>query len=225
MIYLVANFKSHKTDMEVEEWLTATGSFDKSDQKTMVICPSLVYLLTAKNLISRLNLPWKLGAQNVSAYPFGAYTGEVAAEMIKPYVSYVIVGHSERRRYFGETDQLVANKASLAVEAGITPIVCVDKEYAESQIAALDEEITSKCLYAYEPLEAIGSGMPEDPKTANAIGERIKEKAGEGVVVIYGGSVTHESIELYLQQPSLSGVLVGGASLDVEEWKSLWQKV
>lgn len=133
-------------------------------------------------------------------------------------IGYGIVGHSERRQYFEESHQDVANKVSQLIDAGITPIVCIDDEYLVEQAAAIEKDQLKQCVVAYEPLEAIGSGVFQPVDEVEPIVNQIKEVFGE-VPVLYGGSVDAENVAQYLAVTD--GVLVGGASLDANEFAAL----
>ncbi|NCN87820.1 MAG: triosephosphate isomerase, partial [Candidatus Pacebacteria bacterium] len=133
-------------------------------------------------------------------------------------VEYAVVGHSERRHYFAESDIDVANKVDQAVEAGITPVVCVDEEYIESQSYAIDNKYFDKCIIAYEPLSAIGTGDEMDSDKVLEVVKRIRQVFGD-VRVIYGGSVNGSNVKEYLKV--CDGVLVGGASLKVKEFEDI----
>jgi triosephosphate isomerase len=225
MIYLVANWKSCKTLNESLLWLESMKEFKLNELIKVIVCPPFPYLNAMYKHIVRHWLPIKLGAQDISAYPFGAYTGAVAAPMLNEFITYTIVGHSERRRYFHETDQEVANKASQALENNLTPVVCIDEPYLEPQINVLNDMPKEKLMFAYEPLAAIGSGKPDTPEHAQSIAERIKAMVQADVPVLYGGSVTAENIKSFTTMPAISGALVGGASLDAEDWKVLVTQV
>lgn len=222
-LYLVANWKSHKTLAEAEHFVTEGST--PTENVTQIICPPVPYLASISQLIKSQQLSVSLGVQDVSPYPFGAYTGAVAVDMVKEWVTYAIIGHSERRRYFHESDQEVANKVSRALEAGITPILCVDEPYLESQIGTLDEGLRGTCLFAYEPVSAIGSGHPDTPEHAEAVAQRVQAQVRAEVVVLYGGSVTAENIKSFTDQPHIAGALVGGASLDPQSWHALIKAV
>lgn len=220
-IYLIANWKSQKTWAETEVFLQQFRGFREEGNVINVICPPFPYLKTAAEMVTGLHLPLKLGAQDISPFPFGAYTGAVAAEMVAPLVTYTILGHSERRRYFHETNQEVANKVARAIENQLTPIVCVDEPYLEAQMAAIEPNNLAKIIVAYEPLTAIGSGLPDTPEHAQEIALKINEVMKQTVPVLYGGSVTAENIKRFLGQPLIQGALVGGASLTIDSWKAL----
>ncbi|OGV96819.1 hypothetical protein A2W24_03205 [Microgenomates group bacterium RBG_16_45_19] len=222
-IYLIANWKSHKTWSESEVFLQSFRGFREEGRVVNIICPPFPYLKAAAELITALHLPIKLGAQDVSPFPFGAYTGAVSVQMLTGMVEYVIVGHSERRRWFHETNQEVANKAAQALEVGVTPVVCVDESYFREQILALEPKVLDKAIFAYEPLAAIGSGQPDKPEHTQAVAEKINQAAEKEVTVLYGGSVAVETLATFLNQPTIQGALVGGASLKAETWKGLVQ--
>lgn len=217
-IYLVANWKSHKTLDEAKEFVTG---YNQSSPHSVILCPPFPYIVPLANIILENKSPLKLGSQDVSNYPFGAYTGAIAADMLRGLAKYCIVGHSERRKYFGETNDIVANKVRLALDADLTPILCVDEPYLESQLAFFTTDELRKMVIAYEPLAAIGSGKPDTPEQANEVAHRIIELSGVDIAVLYGGSVTTETVNDYIKEPKISGVLVGGASLNLDTWTSL----
>jgi triosephosphate isomerase (TIM) len=224
-IYLVANWKSHKTLDEAKGFLQAMEKLMVPEGVRVIICPPFPYVLPMRDMVEKRKLPIRLGVQDVSPFPFGAYTGAVAAEMVKEMVGYAIVGHSERRKYFGESHQDVANKVDLALSAGLRAIVCVDEPYMEEQVVALGNRRLDKVLFAYEPLAAIGSGDPDTPEHANEVAEKLQDLAQEKVPVLYGGSVTAENVKSFCEMEAVSGALVGGASLDAGGWIDLVQKL
>ncbi len=210
-IYLVANWKSHKTLAEAEDLVQ---NLNLSTQNEVVICPPFPYLYSLK-------IPYSLGAQDVSPFPFGAYTGAVTAEMLAPVCKYVIIGHSERRKYFHETNEEVAQKLRSVLDAKMTPILCIDEPYLESQLAFFETAELKQTIVAYEPLTAIGSGTPDTPEHANEVAARIQRLANTELPVLYGGSVSAASVKQFVEQEKISGVLVGGASLAAESWNQL----
>lgn len=220
MRYLVGNWKSNKTFDEAQAWFNEIPEAIIPTDTEVVICPPYPYLVTLAN-DGRRTTSLKLGVQDVSQFPYGAYTGAVAVEMVKEWADYAILGHSERRKYFHETHQEVANKVDRCIEAGLTPIVCVDEDYINQQIAAIQDEHMKKIIVAYEPLSAIGSGDPDTPKHAVQVARAIKDKAEFDVPVLYGGSVKPGNIQSFLSHQEISGALVGGASLDPTQWKDL----
>ena len=220
MRYLVGNWKSNKTLDESLQWFAEMQAVNIPHETEVVICPPFTYLAALAS-DERRATSLKLGVQDVSPFPYGAYTGAIAVEMVKQWVQYAIVGHSERRKYFHESLQDVANKVDRCIEVGITPIVCVDEEYVEAQLAAINDANMAKIIVAYEPLSAIGSGTPDTPDHAVQVALAIKDKAGVDVPVLYGGSVKPENIQSFLSHAEISGALVGGASQDPHAWQDL----
>lgn len=220
MNYLVANWKSFKSLDKSLGWLETFKGMGKTDVE-VVVCPPFPYLRLMNEKVDEWRLPFSLGVQDISPFPFGAYTGAIAAEMVKDWVKYAIVGHSERRRYFHETHQEVANKVDMCLESEIIPIVCVDEPYATQQVAAIPQKSLKKCLIAYEPLDAIGTGAPDDPEHAKEVIKRIRLKSDNEVPVLYGGSVTSANISEFVNDEVSDGALVGGASMRADEWRMM----
>lgn len=214
MKYLVANWKSNKTIAEATAWLQMLN-----DQCSMINKKDLKIILAAPFIHLPLlqEAPFALAAQDVSPFPSGAYTGEVSAAMLKGLVDYVIIGHSERREYFGETEEMAAKKTDQALKAGLTPIVCLDEPYLENQIAKLPNCQTAKLVFAYEPLAALKLDQPATPEHALQISQKIKSLA-PGAVVLYGGDVDSVNAASY---KGLDGLLIGQASLDISEFKKI----
>ncbi len=209
-LFIVANWKSHKTSPEALSWLHESVG---QDAKEVIICPPFTLLAQMHWYIGENHLSLKLGAQNVSPFEDGAYTGEVSAKQIKEFGEYVIIGHSERRNYFLETDELVAQKVRLALAQGLTPIFCV-----QGKETAIPEGVT---IVAYEPVEAIGTGHPDTPENANEVASSIKAAHSGVTSVLYGGSVSPENVHNFTSMESIDGVLVGGASLDAATFTQL----
>ena len=183
-----------------------------------------------------------IGAQNVHWEPKGAYTGGISIPMVKEVgARLTLVGHSERRHLFGETDEQVARKTRAALQAGLTPLVCVGETLAEREggrtetvitrqlaavIQTLDADNWEDVVLAYEPVWAIGTGKNATPDDAAQIHELIRMELGRAgvpgrVPILYGGSVNNGNVASLLSRPQLDGVLVGGASLDPEKWAEL----
>ena len=208
----------------------------------VVVLPPFTDLRSVQTLVDGDKLQIKYGAQDVSTQDSGAYTGEISAGMLaKLGCSYVVVGHSERREYHSESDETVNAKARKAVEAGMTPIVCVGEglevrkagRHVEHTLAQVDgslagftPEQVAELVVAYEPVWAIGTGevaTPDDAQEVCAairarVAEQWGEAAGESVRVLYGGSVKAGNIAGIMAQRDVDGALVGGASLDADEF-------
>lgn len=227
-LFIIANWKSNKTIQEAEKWLHDFAEILKFDNpnienKEIIICPSFTVLEHANYCAKNLNLSIKLGAQNISKFRQGAYTGEVTVGMLRGLVNYCIVGHSERRKYFGETDDDVIEKIKILLEYKITPVLCIsDLSQLDSyvdrgkQIIERDEEI----IFVYEPPNAISGGgtyKPDSPDDVNLNAGKIKERIGE-TKILYGGSVNAENVASFFSQPDIDGALVGQASLDPVEF-------
>jgi triosephosphate isomerase len=177
-----------------------------------MLCVPFTLLYTMKEEIQVSDLPITLGAENVSPFPEGAETGEESARMVKDLVDWVIIGHSERRKNLGETDELLFKKVVHAKEAGLHVIYCVQNE-----LVPVPSGVDG---VAYEPVSAIGTGVTDSPENANNVIEHIKEKTRVSMV-LYGGSITSANVASFVGQPSIDGVLVGGASLDSEKFVDL----
>ena len=211
----------------------------------VVVLPPFTDLRSVQTLVDGDRLQIKYGAQDVSTHEGGAYTGEISAGMLEKLgCSYVVVGHSERRQYHHETDALVAEKARAALRHGLTPIVCVGEglevrqagghvEHCTQQVvgslAGLTAEEVAGIVVAYEPVWAIGTGevaTPEDAQEVCAairaqIAESFSDAAAEGVRIQYGGSVKASNVASIMAQPDVDGTLVGGASLQVDEFSAI----
>ncbi|MCA0187443.1 MAG: triose-phosphate isomerase [Proteobacteria bacterium] len=230
---VVGNWKmngSFSANAQLLQGLVETVPGDGVD---VAVCPPFVYLGQAASALGACGI--SLGAQNLAAYSGGAYTGEVSASMLRDVgCEWVVVGHSERRAYFGESDALVVEKLRLALAAGLRPIVCVGEtlDQRESGLAeqvvggqvdavtsGLPADQASGVVLAYEPVWAIGTGRTATPEQANDMHMFIRGRLsaagwpGEGVRVLYGGSVTADNAELLFDKPDIDGALVGGASL------------
>lgn len=210
-LWIIANWKSNKTIAEALDWVSQVGpNIPKQDNLKVVVCPTFSALSEVKKAITVGNFPLMVGAQDLSPFGIGAYTGEESAQLINQLVDLAILGHSERRKNFSETDEMVAKKTEQALGNNITPLVCVQNE---------DTPIPpGSRLVAYEPVFAIGTGNPDTPENANRIAALLKEKYGQNLEVLYGGSVTTDNIKDFVLQPNLSGALIGKSSLDAQEF-------
>lgn len=210
-IWIIANWKSNNTIKEALEWVSQVGpQIPKDKNLKVVVCPTSSALSEVRKAISVGNYPLMVGAQDMSPFNSGPYTGEESSAILKQFINLTILGHSERRQYFGEDDKMIAQKVQRALEYGTPPLVCVQSD---------DIPIPAGCqLVAYEPIFAIGTGNPDTPENANNVAKTLKEKYGADLEVLYGGSVNSENIKGFISQASISGVLVGNASLDPQEF-------
>jgi len=208
-LLIAGNWKSNKTAGEAIEWL---GNFKLETQAQVILFIPFTLLFPLKQEILRLQIPIQLGAQDISPFPDGAYTGEVSARQIKELADWVIIGHSERRKYFRETDEVLAQKVGQAKSAGLHIVYCVP-----DQETAIPPGVDA---VAYEPVWAIGTGKSDTPDNASQVTRMIKAKSNISVV-IYGGSVTPDNVASFVSQEAIDGVLPGGASLDPEKFASL----
>jgi triosephosphate isomerase len=190
----------------------------------IMVFPSHCYLSLVASVLNQV------GAQNVSEYAPGAYTGEVSAEMLKSCgVTHALVGHSERRHIFFETDDILTKKLYQLKSVGIVPIFCVgetldQRNRVESVIQHQLQPILSfdaPYIIAYEPVWAIGTGQSSTPEDAQSVHEIIQSMVGPGVQILYGGSVTESNLLNLLKMPNIHGALVGGASLKTESFTSI----
>jgi triosephosphate isomerase len=208
-----------------------------------VLCPPFLSLSVANELLKKTEIG--LGAQNMHWEEKGAFTGEISAAMLKELCAYVILGHSERRAYFGETDEMVNKKLLAAQKFDLTPIVCVGEtlqQYEANQthevvsaqtilgLKSLSPEFASRVVVAYEPVWAIGTGKASTGEAANAvvkdvirasIAELYGVATAQSIRVLYGGSVTGANAKEFFSQPDIDGALVGGASLKVDDFVAI----
>jgi triosephosphate isomerase len=206
------------------------------------VCVPAPYLQQCEELLSGTPVAW--GAQDVSVHDFGAYTGEVCAKMVSEFSSrYVIVGHSERRAYHGESNALVAKKTLAVLAEGMTPIVCVGETLAEreagetaqvvgAQLGAvldvLDAASLAKIVVAYEPVWAIGTGRVATPEMAQEVHAQLRAQlkarsvdAAQAVAILYGGSMKPDNAKDLLAQPDIDGGLIGGAALKAQDFLAI----
>lgn len=215
-MWIIANFKSNKNIAEALNWISEVGpQIPKSEKLKIVICPAFDALSEVRKAITVGNFPFLLGSQDLSPFGVGAYTGEEPAQVLSQLVDLAILGHSERRQNFGETQEMIAQKVIQANENHIIPLVCVQGS---------DINVPDECkLGAYEPVSAIGTGNPDTPENANEVAKILKEKYGQDMEVLYGGSVNSGNVKDFITQKNINGVLVGGASLDAEEFIKICQ--
>jgi triosephosphate isomerase len=231
---IAGNWKMHKTIAEAVALTDAlaAGLADLPADRHVIICPTFTALAS---VAARPHAGIAIGAQNVYPEAQGAFTGEIAPGMLKEIgCQYVIIGHSERRQLFGETDAMVARKAAAVLDAGMTPIVCVGETRSEREsgqaeqvvlgqvnagLSALSNRL-AEIVIAYEPVWAIGTGLTATAADAQAMhaairGElrRMGGNQAEKVVIQYGGSVKPDNVDELMSQPDIDGALVGGAAL------------
>lgn len=217
---VIANWKSNKTIAEAQQWLTTFLSTPLSDDTKVVIAPPAPFLPVLHYFLGEKINP-TLGVQTISPYPAGSYTGALSAHNLKDLgVTHAIVGHSEQRKYFDVASHTVGNQVEQCLTNGITPVVCVDSELLAEQAQAIATDQLSKCVVAYEPIEAIGSGSNAPAAEVTDMVSRIKTLFGE-VPVLYGGSVNAGDVNEYLSL--IDGFLVGTASLHVQDFLALLQ--
>jgi triosephosphate isomerase (TIM) len=245
---MAGNWKMHHTHLDaiqVVQKLSYRLTSEDYERCEVVVCPSFTSLRSVQTVIEADNLPIGLGAQNVFWEEKGAYTGEVSPGMLaKLAVSYVIVGHSERREILGETDEMVNNKVKAVLTHGMTPIMCVGETLEEREagetaakvsrqvqagLDGVDAKQVSGMVIAYEPIWAIGTGRNATPEDANetigTIRSMVAGLAGEHVAasirIQYGGSVKPGNIAAIMAQPEIDGALVGGASLEADDFAQI----
>jgi len=244
-VVIAGNWKMYKDVAETAEFVyglkTALGSV--SANVTVVICPPFTSLSTAATLIKDTRI--RLGAQNMSEHDEGAYTGEVSWKMLKSAgCEYVIVGHSERRQYFGETNELINRKAKKALANGLRPIICVGETLEEREAGMMEKVVGTqvrgvlqgivapdmeKVIIAYEPVWAIGTGKTATPVQAeevhllirNLVSGMFGRSVAGDLVIQYGGSVKPDNAAELLSQTDIDGALVGGACLKVDSFSAI----
>jgi len=245
--FLIAgNWKMNKTAAEaldlVEQIILDVG---KTTDVTVAVCPPFTCLESVGRALEGSTV--KLGAQNMHPEKFGAYTGEVSADMLRTlFVSYVILGHSERRQYFSETDEFINKKVLAAFDGNLSPILCVGETLAERESGQTLEVVkrqidrglvgvtaahAEKLVIAYEPIWAIGTGKTATPGMAQEAQGAIRlllnghlgSAAGAKVRILYGGSMKADNAEALLAQPDIDGGLVGGASLEPRSFVKIVQ--
>ena len=240
---LAANWKMHKTVAEAEEFLNAfLPSLPADGEPEVVICPPYTALAPVVELCK--GGPVRVAAQNMHEERSGAYTGEVSAPMLLELgIQGVVLGHSERRKLFGETDEALARKVPAALAAGLEPILCVGEDEGQrdadetaailtrqidADLADVPGEDLERVVIAYEPVWAIGTGRTASPEQAQEAAALIRERlaardssAAERVRILYGGSVKPGNASELMRQPDADGALVGGASLEAQDFAAI----
>jgi len=241
---VAGNWKMNKTVAEARDLVsTMRAKLDEVADVGKVLCPPFIAIPALAELLRNTGIG--LGAQNLHWEEKGAFTGEVSAGMVKEFCQYVIIGHSERRAYFGETDESVNKKLQAAMKAGLVPIVCVGEtleqyeagttsEVVRRQImgglAGVDSASAARIIVAYEPVWAIGTGKASSGENANVVHQQVIRPAlselfgaqtADAIRILYGGSVTAANASEFFAYPDIDGALVGGASLKPDEFVAI----
>ena len=240
---IAGNWKMNMLPNETMKFIEELTPLVKDTKNEVILCVPYTDLFYALMSVQGTNI--KIGAQNMHFEKNGAFTGEISPDMLKCInVEYVIIGHSERRQYFNETDETVNKKLKVAFEVGLKPIVCVGETLEEREkgnafnvitsqtknaLDGLTEEQVKETIIAYEPIWAIGTGKTATSKDANEACEKIREKiakiygadVAENVIIQYGGSVKSSNSKELFDEPNIDGGLVGGASLKTEEFSKI----
>lgn len=244
---IVANWKMHLTVSQVKIMLVRLRANIKNPSANVVLCPSFVALEAVSNIIrSYPDNRFYCGSQNINQHDEGPYTGEVSGEMLRGLADYCIVGHSERRTNFGESDAIIAMKVAACFRNEIIPILCVGEnlhqreeglakrtimDQLEEDLSEVTAEEIRNIIIAYEPVWAIGGGHNDNPsdvaEVMSAIYSYLNTKYGEAVAtkvrILYGGSVNSDNAKSYLDVAHCDGLLVGGASLNYQEFAKICQ--
>ena len=238
---LAGNWKMHGSRAEAIALASAlVDAVGSERQREVMLAPPFTALEAVAAVLTGSTI--KLGAQNVHWATKGAFTGEVAAPMLlEAGCSHAIIGHSERRQHFGETDETVRQRVTAALGAGLVPVVCVGETLEQHEGGETSSVVTrqlraglhglepiglGRCVVAYEPVWAIGTGKTATPEQAEEVHALIRQQLGqaagtdiaEGIRILYGGSVKPDNVDMLMAQPNIDGALVGGASLDAESF-------
>jgi triosephosphate isomerase len=241
---LAANWKMNNGPTEARAFMASfLASYTARSDRTVVIFPPALSLTTLRNTLgARTDV--MLGVQNIHTEPKGAFTGESSAAMARDAgAALVLVGHSERRHVFGETDEATAKKCALTLEHGMIPMLCVGEKIDQREagqtdavvlrqlragLAALSKADVGRVLIAYEPVWAIGTGKTATPDDASAVHAVIRKElstlvssSADEIPILYGGSVNRENAGKLLKAPGVDGLLVGGASLEPATWSAI----
>ena len=242
---MAGNWKMNKSITEAvalaQAIHNAIGDVDSVDR---VVCPTTICLTSVNDALTSSSVA--VGAQNCHWADSGAYTGEISASMLQGVTDYVIIGHSERRQYFAETDESVNQKAQAALAHGLTPIICVGESLVQNEagetesfvsgqvkaaLAGIDGAQVQSLVIAYEPIWAIGTGKAATPEQANAtcgvvrnvVAELYGAAVAQATRVLYGGSTKPSNIAEIMQQSDIDGALIGGAALDANSYSEMVQ--
>ena len=242
-VVIAGNWKLNKTPAEAKELIAAIAPLVKDAACDVVACTPFVDLASAQEAAAGTNI--QIGAENCHWEKSGAYTGEISAEMLSSMgVNIVIIGHSERRQYFGETDVTVQKRVRAALDAGLTVILCVGETLEQREqgitselvsmqtkiaLGGVSEEELKRIIIAYEPVWAIGTGKTATAQQANEVCHTIREciasvysqAAADGITIQYGGSMNAGNAAELLAQPDVDGGLIGGASLKPQDFATI----
>jgi triosephosphate isomerase len=245
--FIIGNWKMHGSRLSVRELLTSLKTSSVNNQTSqlvkMVVCPPYVFLDQTQALLQDSQLAW--AAQNMAAEKEGAYTGEISALMLLEFAcQFVLLGHSERRSLYGETDELIAKKFKLATELAITPILCIGETHEQHQakqtkfvlqrqievIINLGETVLRQGVLAYEPIWAIGTGLSASPEQVQDVHHFLRKQVAcrypdlaQKLPILYGGSVKSSNAKDLFQMPDIDGGLIGGASLNANEFLKIYE--
>ena len=242
--FIAGNWKMNNTASKAVELINGINAQIAGETSVDVaVCPTFTALDAASKALAGSNV--KLGAQNMYTKASGAYTGEISAEMLKEFnCTYVILGHSERREYFKETDAFINEKVKVVLENGMKPILCVGEKLEEREVgntiavvskqtsegmAGLSAEDAQKVVIAYEPVWAIGTGKTATPAMAQEVHAEIRKvlaglfgaEASENIQILYGGSMKPENADDLLKEKDIDGGLIGGAALKADSFVAL----
>lgn len=234
---VVGNWKMNGSKLQVNDLLQQLTMLLKDIDSGVesVVCPPNVYLDQAQKIINSTNI--EIGAQNIACSQIAAFTGEISPIMLREFgCKYVIIGHSERRALLGESDELIARKFSVALEGGVTPILCVG-ETQQQQLAGQGYDVVTSQLQviidklgvqafnnaviAYEPVWAIGTGLTATPQQAQQMHRHIRALISAPVKILYGGSVNSANAAALFAEPDIDGGLIGGASLKAQDFSDI----
>lgn len=243
---IIGNWKMHGDHVSIRDLLSAlkVACRNASSSVKMIVCPPYVFLQQVQAVLQGSSIAW--AAQNVAAEKNGAYTGEISASMLVEFAcQYVLIGHSERRILYGETDAQIARKFKLAVEFGIAPVLCVGETQEQRQtgqtqcvlqrqikaILDLSEVSLEHAIIAYEPVWAIGTGISATPEEAQNAHRFLREQIAyahsdhlaQKLPILYGGSIKVNNANALFQMPDIDGGLVGGASLHADEFLKIYE--
>ncbi len=234
-VIVAGNWKMHKTLPEAVDFVRRLAPRLGEGQADVWLASSYTALAVAAQ--AAIGSPILVGAQNISDQPDGAFTGEVSLSQLEDVgARFALIGHSERRHVFGESDALIASKMRHALTGSLTPLLCIGETLQDRQDnrteAVLEQQLStalesvdvSRCVVAYEPVWAIGTGHSATPEQAQETHAFCRTLLGADVSILYGGSVKPDNAAALMSQPDIDGVLVGGASLDLESFLSIIQE-